>query len=119
MKLLIVDDSSIIRKVIQLYVAKYQLEIVGEAGDGKMALEIFKEKEPDIVTMDITMPEIDGLTCVEEMLKMRSGTKILVITALSDEATALKALKLGAKGFLGKPFNTDTFNEAFETLVAG
>lgn len=117
MKLLIVDDSSIIRKAIQKYLGQLDVEIVGEAGDGKTALDLFQELDPDLVTMDITMPEMDGLTCLEEMLKIKPETRILVISALSDQATALKAMKNGAKGFLGKPFSEDKVKEAFERLL--
>ena len=119
MKLLIVDDSSIIRKAINKYLKEYGLELVGEAGDGVQALEQFKAKAPDVVTLDITMPEMDGLTCLEEMLKINADVKVIVISALSDQATALKALKLGAKGFLGKPFTEDKIKEAFDRVIKG
>ena len=99
-KLLIVDDSLIIRKSIQKYLDGYNINVVGIAGDGKSALKIFKDQMPDVVTLDITMPEMDGLTVLEEMLKIKEDAKIMVVTALSDKATGLKAIKLGAKGFL-------------------
>ena len=117
MKLLIVDDSSIMRKAIQKYLSSHDLEVVGVAGDGVSALEIFKEKSPDIVTLDITMPEMDGLTCLEEILKIKADTKVLVISALKDESTALEALKKGARSFLGKPFTEQSLNEAFSQLL--
>lgn len=119
MKILIVDDSSIIRKAIQKYLEQYKLEVVGEAGDGRTAIEMFQEKKPELVTMDITMPEMDGLSALEEMLKLDNSARILVISALSDQATALKALKLGAKGFVGKPFTEDKLKEAFDRLMEG
>ena len=116
MKVLIVDDSSIMRKAIEKYLGKLDVEIVGSAGDGKTALEMFKEKLPDVVTLDITMPEMDGLTCLEEMLKVKADSKVLVVSALKDEATALEAINKGARGFLGKPFNAETLEEAFKEL---
>lgn len=119
MKVLIVDDSSIMRKAIEKYLANLDVEIVGTAGDGKAALEIFKDTQPDVVTLDITMPEMDGLTCLEEMLKMKADAKVLVVSALKDESTALEAINKGAKGFLGKPFNADTLAEAFNELLEG
>jgi two-component system chemotaxis response regulator CheY len=115
-KLLIVDDSSIIRKAIQKYLQHFNLEIVGEAADGKQALELAREKLPEVVTLDITMPEMDGLTCLGELLKLNPDIRVIVISALSDQATALKALKMGAKGFLGKPFTEDKLKEAFDRL---
>ena len=70
-KILIVDDSSIIRKIIQKSIVQDNLEIVGIAGDGLEALKLFKEKSPDLVTLDITMPEMDGLSVLEEMIKIK------------------------------------------------
>jgi len=117
MKVLIVDDSMIMRRAIEGYLKDFDIEIIGTAGDGKTALALFKEKEPDIVTMDITMPEMDGLTCIKEMLAHKKETKIMVVTALSDEGTALEALKLGAAGFLAKPFNEQMLKEKFEKMI--
>lgn len=116
-RLLIVDDSLIIRKSIQKYLTDYNIEVVGIAGDGKAALDVFKKTKPEVVTLDITMPEIDGLTVLEEMLKIDPSTKIMVVTALSDKATGLKAIRLGAKGFLPKPFSADELKESFARLV--
>lgn len=117
MKVLIVDDSSIMRKAIHKYLSKLDVEIIGSAGDGKTALEMFKDQLPDVVTLDITMPEMDGLTCLDEMLKIKADAKVLVVSALKDEATALEAINKGAKGFLGKPFNAETLEEAFNELL--
>ena len=116
-RLLIVDDSLIIRKSIQKYLTEYNIEVVGIAGDGKAALDVYRKTKPEVVTLDITMPEIDGLTVLEEMLKLDPSTKIMVVTALSDKATGLKAIRLGAKGFLPKPFSADELKETFARLV--
>jgi two-component system chemotaxis response regulator CheY len=119
MKLLIVDDSNILRRVIRQYSesGNSSIEVIGEAGDGKTALNLFMEKRPDIVTMDITMPEMDGLSCLEEMMKINPSAKVVVITALRDESTGLKALKLGAKGFLPKPFTKESLVEQLQRLL--
>ena len=77
-KILIVDDSSIIRKIIQKSIVQDDLEIVGIAGDGLEALRLFKEKSPDLVTLDITMPEMDGLSVLDEMIKLKPETKVIV-----------------------------------------
>ena len=116
-KVLIVDDSSIIRQVIEKYLKNYQIEIVGKASNGREALTLFKEKNPTIVTLDITMPEMDGLTVLEEMKKENPQIKVVVITALSDKATGIKALELGAKNFVAKPFTEARIRETFETLI--
>jgi two-component system chemotaxis response regulator CheY len=117
-KLMIVDDSSIIRQVISKYLNSFNVEIVGTASNGVEALEVFKKTSPDIITLDITMPEMDGLTVLEELLKMDSQVKVMVVTALNDKATGLKAIKLGAKSFVGKPFTEEKLKEAFAKIVS-
>jgi two-component system chemotaxis response regulator CheY len=117
LKIMIVDDSIMMVQTIQKYLEKYNFEVVGTARDGKSAIEVFKKTSPDIVTMDITMPEIDGLTVMEEMLKIRSSVKIIIITALNDRITGITAIKKGAKDFLGKPFTEDKFKEVFERIL--
>ena len=116
MKLLIVDDSIIMRQAIEKYLGKYKLEVVGTAGDGKTALEIFERTNPDLVTMDITMPKMDGLTCLDRMLKIKPDTRILVISALKDPATGMRALRLGAHSFLTKPFTAEQLHEEIEII---
>ena len=116
-KVLIVDDSLIIREAIHKHLKQFNIEVVGTAENGKIALELFKETDPDVVTLDITMPELDGLTVLKEMLIIKSDIKVMVVTALSDKATGLKAIKLGAKSFLPKPFTPDKIRESFQRLV--
>jgi two-component system chemotaxis response regulator CheY len=116
-KLMIVDDSVIIRQAIHKYLKDLNIEVVGNAEDGKTALEVFNKTKPDVVTLDITMPEIDGLTVLEEMLKRDNSVKVMVVTALSDKSTGLKAIKLGAKSFLPKPFTPEKLRESFERVI--
>jgi two-component system, chemotaxis family, chemotaxis protein CheY len=104
MKLMIVDDSSIMRRAIGKYLTPLELELVATASNGQEAIDQFKATQPDLVTLDITMPQMDGLTCLTQLLALRPSIKVIVISALSDPATGLKALKLGAKSFLPKPF---------------
>jgi len=115
---MIVDDSSIMRKAIEKYLTGAGIEIVGTAGDGKQAIELFKSTMPDVVTLDITMPEMDGLQCLEELLKIKPDVKVMVVSALKDESTALEALKKGASSCLGKPFTPEIIKEAFDQVVA-
>ena len=116
-KLMIVDDSAIIRQAIHKHLKDFNIEVVGSAEDGKVALDVFKKTNPDIVTLDITMPEIDGLTVLEEMLQINNNVKVMVVTALSDKSTGLKAIKLGAKSFLPKPFTPEKLRASFERLI--
>lgn len=117
LKLLIVDDSFIIRQAIKKYLKEFNLEVVGTAENGKVALELFKKTNPDVVTLDITMPEIDGLTVLEEMIKIDKSVKVMVVTALTDKATGLKAIKLGAKSYLPKPFTEEKLQESFNRIL--
>jgi len=108
MKLLIVDDSNIIRSRIAritLHPQLRNLDIVGLAKNGLEAINICRTQKPDVVTMDLTMPEMDGITCVERLIAYDSRINILVVSALSDKTTAIQALKKGARGFLHKPFS--------------
>lgn len=117
MKLLIVDDSSVMRRTIEKHLTNYNLEIVGTAKNGKDALNQFEMKRPDVVTLDITMPEMDGLTCLDKMMAINPDAKVMIITALSDKYTGLLALDKGARSFLYKPVNQTDLVNAFDKLL--
>lgn len=120
MKILVVDDSNVMRNKISRVAATQSLQIVGLAKDGVRAVEAFQQTQPDLVTMDLTMPEMDGVTCVRELVALRPDIRILVISALADKATAIEALKAGAMGFLLKPFTDEQLAEALaETMGDG
>ena len=119
MRLMIVDDSMIIRRRIERAVQTYNLEVVGLASDGSKAVDMVRETNPQIVTMDLTMPEMDGIEAIEECLKVNPDLKILVVSALADKATAIEAMKKGAHGFLCKPFTESQITDALSKLVAG
>ena len=116
-KILIVDDSMTIRQAIEKNLKDFHVEVVGTAGDGKTALEMFKNEDPDVVTLDITMPELDGITVLEEIMKMKRDVKVMVITALKDKATGLRAIQLGAKSYLVKPFTSEKLKIAFSRMM--
>ena len=119
MKILIVDDSLIIRKTIINYLKEFEnVDIVGTSIDGYTAIDIFKTTLPDVVTLDITLPGIDGLEVLDEMMKINPKANIVVITALKDKMTGLKAIRLGAKGYIVKPFNLKKFTEVFLPLIS-
>jgi len=117
LKLLIVDDSHTIRQAIEKNLSNSHLEVVGRAGDGKTAIRLFKDLKPDVVTLDITMPELDGITVLEEMMKINSDVKVMVITALKDKATGLRAIQIGAKSYLVKPFTSEKLKLAFNRML--
>jgi two-component system chemotaxis response regulator CheY len=110
MKLLIVDDSNLIRTRIASVVESTRMKdvtIVGLARNGHEALRIARDSRPDVVTMDLTMPEMDGVETIRQMMRLPNPPNILVVSALNDKSTAIKALRLGARGFINKPFTDD------------
>jgi two-component system chemotaxis response regulator CheY len=117
MKLMIVDDSNIMRRRIERSQQFEELELVGTACNGLEAIELFRKMDPDVVTMDLTMPQMDGIECIENIVKIKPAVRILVISALADKATAVEAMEKGANGFLNKPFTDRQLNEAIAELI--
>ena len=117
LKLMIVDDSNIMRRRIERSQRFEELELVGTAANGEEALELFKRTDPDVVTMDITMPRMDGIECIGRLVALKPAIRILVVSALADKATAVEAMERGANGFLNKPFTDRQLNEAIAELM--
>lgn len=120
MKLLIVDDSNVIRQRIARLAGNARLlnlEIVGQARNGAEALNLFVRHRPQVVTMDLTMPELGGVECTEQIVAIDDKVNILVVSALSDKSTAITALKKGARGFLYKPFTDDQLVDALLEML--
>ena len=118
LKLLIVDDSNIMRRRIERSQQFEELQVVGTAGNGIEALEMFRKTDPDVVTMDLTMPQMDGIECISKLVQLKPAVRILVISALADKATAVEAMERGANGFLNKPFTDRQLNEAIAELMS-
>ncbi|MGH3026487.1 MAG: response regulator transcription factor [Gaiellaceae bacterium] len=116
-RLLIVDDSNIMRRRIERSQQLDELEVVGAASNGMEALELFEKTDPDLVTMDLTMPRMDGIECISKLVKRKPDVRILVISALADKATAIDAMEKGANGFLNKPFTDRQLNDAIAELI--
>lgn len=118
MKLMIVDDSKIIRaRIERVYYGENAMEIVATAANGRDALQKVDHCLPDLMTMDLTMPGMDGLECIKNIMLTHPKTKILVISALSDLSTGLQAIEYGARGFLCKPFTDDELREAMNKVI--
>ncbi|MBP3195120.1 MAG: response regulator [Cardiobacteriaceae bacterium] len=117
-RIMVVDDSMIIRNKISRLPKDSGFSIVCEAKNGQQAVELCKRYKPDIITLDITMPEMDGLEALGKLLLISPDVKVLIVSALSDQATGLEALELGAQGFLTKPFTETTLLKALNTLVS-
>ena len=117
MRFMVVDDSLVIRNQIH-YILGEKFKIVGSAKDGLEAMAEFRELTPEFVTMDLTMPNMDGIATIKAMMEIDPQVRILVVSALNDKLTALRALRLGAYGFLTKPFTTYDLIDAVEELVS-
>jgi len=115
-RLMVVDDSNVIRRRIER-ANELDLEFVGAARNGREALEMHARLQPTLVTMDLTMPEMDGSECVEQLVARDPALRILVISALADKLTAIEALEKGASGFLCKPFTDQQLNDALRKLI--
>ena len=112
MNILIVDDAMFMRTMLKSILAKSGFNVVGEAGNGREALEKYKELKPDIVTLDITMPEVDGLQTVKDIIAYDRNAKVIMCSAMGQQAMVLEAIKSGAKDFIVKPFQPERVLEA-------
>lgn len=117
MRFMVVDDSEIIRMKISEVLSTEDFEIVGTAKNGVEAVEQFKELRPALMTLDITMPLMDGIETIKRIIAIDENVRILVVSALADKATLLRAMSLGAYGFLCKPFSDNNLAEAIEELI--
>jgi two-component system chemotaxis response regulator CheY len=111
-RILIVDDAAFMRMMIRDILTKNGYEVVGEAQDGAQAIEKFKELRPDLITMDITMPEMDGIAALKEIRKLDSNAKVIMCSAMGQQAMVIDAIQAGAKDFIVKPFQADRVIEA-------
>jgi two-component system chemotaxis response regulator CheY len=121
LKVLVVDDSLIMRRNITKMVEALGHKVIGEAKDGNEAIVFYTRLKPDLVTMDITMPEMDGITAVKELKKLDKDVKIIMVTSHGQEEMVLSAVRSGASGYLLKPVNLiklrDSLRKIFPDLV--
>ena len=116
-KILVVDDAQFLRVRISKMLQADRHEVV-EAENGIKAVEVYKSNKPDVVLMDITMPEMDGLTALKEIRAYDSNAKVVMLTALGQESVVLEAIKSGAKDFVVKPFERERVIRAIGKLLA-
>ena len=107
-RILIVDDDAFMRVSIRNILLKNGFEVAGEAENGAIAVQKYAELQPDAVTMDITMPEMTGLDALKEIRKLDPNAKVIMVSALGQEAMVRDAVMAGAKGFIVKPYKEDT-----------
>lgn len=115
-KILVVDDAEFLRVRISKMLSSEGHEII-EAENGVKAVETYKKARPDVVLMDITMPEMDGLTALREIRSYDSSAKVVMLTALGQESVVLEAIKAGARDFVVKPFEKERVLSAVAKLV--
>ena len=117
-RVLVVDDAAFMRKMVTDALSGGGHEVVGEAANGAEAVTRFQELRPDVMTLDITMPEKDGLTALREIIAVDPGAKVVMCSALGQESKVLESIKLGAKDFVVKPFQADRVLGAVEKALS-
>lgn len=116
-KVLVVDDASFMRMMIRDILTKNGYEVAGEAENGKAAIEKCKELQPDVVTLDITMPEMDGIQALKGIREVAPNTKVIMCSAMGQQAMVIEAIQAGARDFIVKPFQPDRVLEAINKVL--
>ena len=116
-KVLIVDDAAFMRMMIKDILEKNGYDIVGEAANGAIAVDMYQKEKPDIVTMDITMPDVDGIEAVKRIKAIDPEAKIVMCSAMGQQSMVMDAIKAGARDFIVKPFQADRVLEAIQKVI--
>ncbi|EJY55634.1 response regulator receiver protein [Alicyclobacillus hesperidum URH17-3-68] len=116
-KILVVDDAAFMRMMIKDILTKNGFEVVGEAADGAQAVDKYQELKPDLVTMDITMPEVDGIEALKRIRVIDPNARVIVCSAMGQQAMVIDAIQAGAKDFIVKPFQADRVVEAVQKAL--
>lgn len=115
----IVDDAVFMRTIIKKMIEQVDgYTVLGEAANGREAIEAAKKYQPDIMTLDITMPEMDGIVAVPEILKESPQTRIIMVSAMGRQSMVIEAIKMGAKDFVIKPFEKSRVYQAIKNVLA-
>lgn len=117
-RILITDDALFMRVTLKNILTQNGFEVVGEAANGLESVKLYNELKPDLVTMDITMPEMDGISAVREIRSNNPDAKIVMCTAMGQKNMVVEAIEAGAKDFIVKPFQPDRVLEAVNKLLA-
>ena len=116
-RVLIVDDAAFMRMMVKDILSKNGYEIAGEAENGQIAVEKYRELKPDLVTMDITMPEMDGIAAVKEIKSFDPDAKVIMCSAMGQQTMVIDAIQAGAKDFIVKPFQPERVLEAVSKVL--
>ncbi|MEV4421617.1 response regulator [Patulibacter sp. NPDC049589] len=117
-RVLVVDDALFMRKMVSDALTKGGHEVIGEAADGAQAVEQFRALSPDVCTLDITMPEKDGLEALRDILVLDPGARVVMCSALGQDAKVIESIKAGARDFVVKPFQPGRVLEAVDKALA-
>lgn len=117
-RVLVVDDAAFMRKVVGDALSGGGHEVIGEASNGAEAIARYQELQPEITTLDITMPEMDGITALKQIMAMDPQARIIMCSALGQESKVLEAIKAGAKDFVVKPFKPERVLDAVGKALA-
>jgi two-component system, chemotaxis family, chemotaxis protein CheY len=117
-RVLVVDDAAFMRKMVSDVLIKGGHEVVGEAGNGTEAVDRYAELRPEVTTLDITMPEKDGLAALREIIQLDPAARVVMCSALGQETKVLESIKAGAKDFVVKPFQAERVLEAVGKALA-
>jgi two-component system chemotaxis response regulator CheY len=117
-RVLVVDDAAFMRKMVSDVLTKGGHEVVGEAGNGTEAVDRYAELRPEVTTLDITMPEKDGLAALREIIQLDPAARVVMCSALGQETKVLESIKAGAKDFVVKPFQAERVLEAVGNALA-
>lgn len=112
------DDAAFMRMMIKNIITKSGYEVAGEAENGKQAVQLYAELKPDVVTMDITMPEMNGIEAVKAIRALDPNANIVMVSAMGQQAMVMDAIQAGAKDFIVKPFQQDRLLQALERVLA-
>ena len=114
---LVVDDAIFMRTILKKMLEEAGYRVVGEAGNGAQAIEMAQQLQPDIVILDITMPEMDGIKAIEQILKVSPNSNIIMCSAMGHQAKVVEAIKAGAKDFIVKPFEKNRVLQAINNVI--
>lgn len=116
-QVLITDDTAFMRMTLRNILEKNGYQVVGEAEDGQDALDKYCDLRPDLVTMDITMPRMDGITAIKKIMEVDPQARIIVCSAMGQKALVIEALNAGARDFIVKPFQADRIINALQKIT--
>lgn len=116
-KVMFVDDSSFMRTILKGIILKEPFELAGEASTGKEAVELYEKIKPDLVTMDIVMPEMNGIDAVRQIRALDPEAKIIMVSAMGQQGMVIDAIQAGARDFIIKPFQPPRIQEALKRVT--